>query len=135
MKKIIATSIMILIILSNITVFASSNVEFSIENKENVKSGDTINLKIKTANIEGQEKKISGIKLDIFYDKNDFEFVSAEQLDAANGTICLHENYADEGRIRIGAASLTGLKKSGEMYQIVLKAKERNKQQRRYNQN
>lgn len=126
-RKIIAISIILLIILSNITVFASSDVEFSIGDQENVKPGDTVKLEITVENIEEQEKKISGIKLDVFYNKDDFDFVSAKHLDASNGAICLHENYTEEGRIRIGAASLTGLEQSGKLYEVNLKAKTRNK--------
>lgn len=114
----------IFFLLGTIKVNASSKFELSVNSQEGVQKGETITLIIRGDNISEQEKKIAGIKFDVFYDTDNLEFVSAEKLEAASGTIDLNENYTEEGRIRIGIVSLIGLNKSGELYQVVLRAKE-----------
>lgn len=128
MKKtcmIIAMFCFMIIFMGNVTILkATSPVELSIDSKEGVKRGETITLNIKIQNVQEQTKKIVGLKFDIYYDINNFEFVSASKLDAASGTIDLNENYPGEGRVRVGIVSLMGLSKSGDLYELKLKVKE-----------
>lgn len=121
----IAVLTFVIILLGTIKVYAVLKFELSVDRIKDVEAGKTVTLIIRGDNISEQENKISGIKFDIFYDTNNLEFVSADKLDAASGTIDLNENYPEEGRIRIGMVSLTGLNKSGELYKIELKAKEK----------
>lgn len=126
-KKTIASiliSCFMILFIGTITTKAVATLELSVDSVEGVKKGDTITLKIKASNVAEQESKISGIKFDAYYDTENLEFVSAEKLDAASGGIDLNENYPEEGRVRIGIVSLTGLNKSGELYEVTLKAKE-----------
>lgn len=118
--------ILIVIILLTIKVNANANAKFKllVNSVENIKSGEKITLKINLDNISKDESEISGIKFDVFYDKDNLEFVSAKKLNVASGSMDLYQDYPEEGRIRIGLISLTGINKSGELYEITLKTKE-----------
>lgn len=122
----IITIILIVIELLTIKVNANESAKFKllVNSVENIKSGEEITLKIKLDNISKDESEISGIKFDVFYDKDNLEFVSAEKLNVASGSIDLYQDYPEEGRIRIGLISLTGINKSGELYEVTLKTKE-----------
>ena len=102
---------------------ADSNIEFSIESKEGVKAGDTVSFIIRMDNVSEQDKKPVGIKLDVYYEKDLLEFVSAEKKDVANGSIDLNQDYPEEGRIRIGVVSISAIKNSGELYAVTFKVK------------
>ena len=116
-----------LIILSIImpTANASTNVEFSINSKNGIKAGKEFPTIVRIDNIPEQEQKPSGIKFDLFYDKDVLEVVSIKKKDTLNGTFEINKNYPDEGRIRMGFATIGGLQKSGELYEIKFKAKEK----------
>ncbi len=116
-----------LIILSIImpTANASTNVEFSINSKNGIKAGKEFPTIVRIDNIPEQEQKPSGIKFDLFYDKDVLEVVSIKKKDTLNGTFEINKNYPDEGRIRMGFAAIGGLQKSGELYEIKFKAKEK----------
>lgn len=116
-----------LIILSIImpTANASTNVEFSINSKNGIKAGKEFPTIVRIDNIPEQEQKPSGIKFDLFYDKDLLEVVSIKKKDTLNGTFEINKNYPDEGRIRMGFATIGGLQKSGELYEIKFKAKEK----------
>lgn len=120
--------IILIILLVNLlfitNVNANGEIEFSIDGKEQVKSGDTISLIIRASNMENQEKKPVGIKLDVYYEKELLEFVSAQKKDVANNSFELNQNYPEEGRIRIGIVSMYSIDKSGELYEVKFKAKE-----------
>ncbi len=116
-----------LIILSIImpTANASTNVEFSINSKNGIKAGKEFPTIVRIDNIPEQEQEPSGIKFDLFYDKDVLEVVSIKKKDTLNGTFEINKNYPDEGRIRMGFATIGGLQKSGELYEIKFKAKEK----------
>ena len=121
--QVILLALIIITILFTSKVNASSGIEFSINNKEGVKAGDTFSLIIRIDNVPEQNKKKEGIKLDVLYENNLLEFVSASKKDAVSGAIDLSQNYPEEGRIRIGVVSMLSMDKSGELYEVTFKAK------------
>mgnify|MGYP005783547007 CR=1 FL=1 len=125
-KKIIIILLTLILIISvnSIKVNASEKIVFSVNNISDAEKGSNVTVILKGENLEEASPKPIGIKLDVFYDSNVLEYVSAEKGEAAGSAITLHENYTDEGRIRIGIVSFMDINKSGEMYLIQFKVKD-----------
>lgn len=109
--------VFILLILSQ-EIKANSTINLKIESKE--VNSEEFTIKIIGDNID-KNNTISGIKMDLFYDKDTFQVIDGSKLKAAGSAINLYENYANEGRVRIGIVSMLGMSKSGELYEIKFK--------------
>lgn len=107
-----------------ITVKASDRISFSVNNINDVEKGSNITVVVQARNLENASQKPIGIKLDLFYDSDVLEYVSAEKGNDAGSAIALHENYTEEGRIRIGLVSFLEMNKSGEFYTVQFKVKD-----------
>ena len=115
---------LLLVGILTINVHASEKITFSIDNLNDVEQGSNITLTLKGENFEDANPKPIGIKLDVFYDADVLEYISAEKGSVVGSTMALHENYTDEGRIRIGIVSFTSIDKSGDLYSIQFKVKD-----------
>ena len=116
--------LIIIIAFGAITVKASDKIIFSVEDINDVESGSTINVVVQAKNLENASQKPIGIKLDLLYNPDVIEYISAEKGKNAGSAIALHENYTDEGRIRIGLVSFADMNQSGEYYSVQFKVKD-----------
>lgn len=105
----------ILIILSP-KIRADSNINLKVESKQ--VDSEEFSVKI---SVDSIVDSISGIKMDLYYDNTSFQVVDGKKLSAAGGSIDLYENYANEGRVRIGIVSIIGMSKPGDLYEIKFK--------------
>ena len=115
---------LLLVGILTINVHASEKITFSIDNLNDVEQGSNITLTLKGENFEDANPKPIEIKVDVFYDADVLEYISAEKGSVVGSTMALHENYTDEGRIRIGIVSFTSIDKSGDLYSIQFKVKD-----------
>ena len=120
MKQLLVISILIFIVLLIFPSLCFADSEMTIYAESKTVSEENFSIKIIGENFD-ESKELAGIKLDIFYDNTAFKFVDAKKMKASGMAITLHENYANEGRVRIGIVSLTGLSTSGELYEIKFK--------------
>lgn len=116
--------LIIIIAFGAITVKASDKITFSVEDINDVEPGSTINVVVQAKNLENASQKPIGIKLDLLYNPDVIEYISAEKGKNAGSAIALHENYTDEGRIRIGLVSFADMNQSGEYYSVQFKVKD-----------
>lgn len=116
--------LIIIIAFGAITVKASDKITFSVEDINDVEPASTINVVVQAKNLENASQKPIGIKLDLLYNPDVIEYISAEKGKNAGSAIALHENYTDEGRIRIGLVSFADMNQSGEYYSVQFKVKD-----------
>ena len=112
------TVILLVIILFSIgfyVCYANSNVYIEAESK--TVDANEFSVKLKMDNVD-KNNPLAGIKLDLFYDNDLLEVTGVKKIKGAGSSVDLHENYANEGRLRICLISVLGISNSGEFYEI-----------------